>query len=189
VLPFLCLLAAVASAADPTAVETVAADSTVAASAAAAVQLPPLSGENLVEEQRSLPADLDADRSVVVMAFKKRQQVDTDACYPGVSTAAQAVGAAPWELLMLPTSMPRFARPLMRHGLIRATEEGPRQERKLMVFGDVDASRAALGIGSPDQVQILVVDRQGQVRWRQAGPCTPALLDGLTAALADGEPG
>lgn len=153
------------------------------ASPASAAPVLVATGENILEQTVALPGALDADRSVVMMAFKRRHQADSELCYPLLSSAAAEVDTVPWELLMLPTAMPGFARGLMRRGLVGSTAAGPRQERKLMVFGDVGEARELLGIPDDEQVQVMVVDRAGQVLWRQAGPCTTQLHTDLRAAL------
>jgi len=51
------------------------------------------------------------------------------------------------------------------------------------LYIDKGPFKRALGITTEDRIEVLVVDRRGNIRWQRSGPMTPSLRAELEAII------
>lgn len=153
-------------------------------------QFPRVEESNLEGRRFSLPAEFEAEYSVVFVAFRREQQADVDSWMPhlrALRLAARGIGA--YELPTLNRSY-RVMRGFIDGGMARGIPDRVARETTITLYIDKGPFKTALAITSEDQISTMVVARDGRVLWRMDGPFTPeagealaATLDGLTRPL------
>lgn len=158
----------------------------------AEARLAPLRVRALDGTVRRLPAELPAERTLVVLAFRQWQQRDVDAWIAlavsfGVPAspfgATEPLARAVVEVPVLPR---RYApvRGLIDGGMATTIADPAVLARTLTAYADVDRVVADCGIGTTERVAALVVDRSGRVSLFASGPPGPDAAEHLAAALA-----
>ncbi|GAA1622199.1 hypothetical protein [Georgenia ruanii] len=152
---------------------------------------PALEGRSLLGERIALPAELPAERTLVLVAFQRWQQpvVDgwiTRAVAAGVPPtprgAAKPMPVAVVELPVLSTGW-KPARRFIESGMVAASRDPDILARTIPVYTDVSAFRRRLQIPSTEEVHAVVVDPGGTVVARARGEVDAAAWATLAAAL------
>lgn len=156
---------------------------------------PDLSARSLLGAQLTLPADLPAKRTVVIIAFKQPQQALVDRWMDAlvdVGLPATPLGlddAAEAALIELPVLPARY-RPVRRFidgGMAKSIKVEAVLARTWTAYTDPDALRKALSIPAP-RVEVMVVTKLGEVIERASGePSDEAVRQIAAAALSKGE--
>ncbi len=148
------------------------------------IRFPTVTSENLEGRSLTLPADFAGDRNVVFVAFLMQQQKDVDSWSPWLRQAlARHPGSDFYEI---PTIQRMVApmRWMINRGMRGGIPDRAVRERTVTLYIDKGPFKAALGITSEAEIQVLLVDRAGRVRWRTTGPFTAAKAAELDRALA-----
>ena len=153
---------------------------------------PALRGVSLLGEEVRLPAELPAWRTLVLCAFRQRQQAPVDRW---IARAVDELGVAPTPLGLAPDAATavvevpclgrrwRPARRLIDGGMASSIGDPAILARTITVYGDVGAILAALGASGPDEVQARVVERNGAVVAAAAGEPEGAGWEAIADAL------
>ena len=137
---------------------------------------PEVEAKSLLGEDRSLPADLPAKRTIVIAAFLQPQQELVDRWIdalvqqgipPTPLGLASNSGAALIELPVLPKRY-RMIRGWIDGGMKRGIKLEPILARTWTAYTDVEKFREALNIPTP-RVEVMVVSRIGEVIDRASG--------------------
>jgi hypothetical protein len=166
------------------------------------VRFAPLRTRALDGTQRTLPAGLPADRTLVLLAYRQSHQRDVDAWIAlavalGVPpTPRGADGPLATAVIEVPflSSAWRPVRRLIDGGMAQGIADPDVLARTFTAYGSPLRHRRACGLDGPDptsgdrraQVEALVVERSGTVLWRASGrpmltspPGPPGLRDAL----------
>ena len=130
-----------------------------------------------------LPRDFDAERSVVIVAFQRRQQELVDSWVPWLEEQATADPGLRFYELPTIARIWAPARPFIDGGMAAAIRVPAVLQRTLTVYGDVRRLTGPLGITDRSTITILVVDRAGSVRWSGLGAFRPEVAASLREAL------
>lgn len=148
------------------------------------VLFPTLEARNLNGRTLVLPSELDGERNILLIAFQRWHQSEINSWSP----ALNALLAADPELRAYEVPMIAgfytMARPVIDAGMALAITGSAARERTLTVYTDVRQTMAALEITHPWSITLMLVDRQGQIGWRDQGSCTPRKASRLEHALA-----
>jgi hypothetical protein len=165
-----------------------------------AIEMPrlvPVEGRALDGTALELPAQLPGRWTVVVIAFRQRQQRDVDRWIDlavALGVPASPLGAAaPLEtaVVELPVLGRRYlgARRFIDGGMAASIADPVVLARTITVYTDTAAFRRRCGISTSAQVTVLLAGRDGVASWSRTGPPQPgddaALADALAAALPD----
>jgi hypothetical protein len=139
---------------------------------------------------RRLPQQLPALRTLVVVAFKQRQQADVDrwidlAVRLGVPPGPYPVDDGATAVIEVPVLGRRWlpARRLIDGGMAASIGDPVVLARTLTSYTDPTAFRRRCGIASADEVTAMVATRDGSVHFVASGPPAPWHDEGLRAAL------
>ncbi|MFU8839904.1 MAG: hypothetical protein ACNA8R_04195 [Nitriliruptoraceae bacterium] len=141
-----------------------------------------------------LPAQLPGRRTVVVIAFRQRQQRDVDrwidlAVALGVpATPLGAAVALETAVIELPVLGRRYlgARRFIDGGMAASIADPAVLARTITVYTDAAAFRRRCGIPTAEEVTVLLAGRDGVATWYRTGPPAPADRGALADALAAG---
>ena len=153
---------------------------------------PSLIGTSLLGDEVRLPADLPAERTLVLCAFKQHQQAQVDRWIEravrelGVAATplglASGAGTAVIEVPCLGRQW-RPVRRLIDGGMASSIAQPPILARTITVYGDVGAILKALEAPNRDAVQARVVRRSGEILAAAAGEPEGPGWDAIAAAL------
>jgi hypothetical protein len=155
------------------------------------VRLAPAVGRALDGTEYRLPAGLPAERTLVVLAFRQRQQADVDR-WIDLAVSLGVLGSplvAPepraTAVVEVPVLGRRYlpARRVIDGGMATAIRDPAVLARTITVYTDPVAYRRRCGITTADQVTAMVVDREGNASFQALGPPTTGRTDELTTAL------
>ena len=157
------------------------------------LRLAPLRTRALDGTRRDLPADLPAERTLVLLAYRQRHQRDVDAWIAlavarGVPpTPRGAAGVMTTAVVEVPFLSARWlpARRLIDGGMATGIADPDVLARTLTAYGAPARHRRACGLAGADgrEVEALVVDRDGTVHWHASGPPRGARDERLAAML------
>ena len=146
---------------------------------------PRLRARNLEGVDAELPGAFVGDRNVVVVAFHRNHQRLVDSWVPWFEEqAAIDPGLRFYEL---PTIGRIWApvRNVIDGGMAAAIREPVILQRTLTVYGDVTRVTRPLGIDDRSTITVLLIGRDGRVRWQGRGGFSAPLAHELEAALSE----
>ena len=148
------------------------------------MQFPDVSGRNLEGRELRLPADFASERTVVFIAFRRRQQREVDSWLPELATLRAAdPGLAVYEIPTLSSGWTPL-RGWIDGGMARGITDPAVREVTVTLYIDKDPFKDALGITSERTIQLLLLDRDGRVTYRSLGGATPEGIAALRRALS-----
>ena len=156
------------------------------------MDFPTLDGTALDGTPMRLPGGLPAQRTLVLCAFRQRQQAQVDRW---IARAVDDLGV-PATTLGLPADAPRAvievpclgrrwrpARRFIDGGMATSIADPAVLARTVTVYADVGAILRALGADGPDEVLARVVERDGTIAAAAAGEPAGAGWAAIAAAL------
>lgn len=146
-------------------------------------RFPPLQARNLNGRTLQLPAEFGGERNIALIAFRRWHQELVDSWFPYLERLlADHLDLRAYEVPMI-GGIYTLARPFIDGGMAAAIPDPAVRERTLTVYTDVGRARAVLGITSTETITLLLVDRRGQIFWRDQGGYSAERAAGLERAL------
>ena len=142
--------------------------------------LPQIESKDLDGRILHLPAELPGERTIVLVAFERKQQSNVDTWTKGLRLAGNSL---PWLELPVIDDPGALARWFIVIGMRRGIKEHALWHHVVTLYTDKEALKAALGIVSEKEVYAMVLDREGLVLSQVAGDCTEAGAAQILEAL------
>lgn len=160
-----------------------------------ASHFPPAEGRRLDGTDVSLPDDLPADATLVVVLFRDELDPLADQWARLGDRLAETYGerVATLEAPVVNKKLKVFGK-LTTVGIRGQVETEDERDRTVPLFVDVKAFRKELGLKSTGDVYAFLLDRDGRIAWRGEGDIDMEEVEDLEAAVrevlaaADGEP-
>lgn len=150
-------------------------------------RFPEVEARGLDGSRYALPDDLDADISILVVAFQRSQQQAVDSWLPSLLAIEERVpGTRVYEVPTISRTWSPL-RWMIDGGMTRGISDPAARARTLTAYTDVDRVVAALGLEGTDEITIAVVARDGQIVKQITGDFDEAHLAALEAALNSSE--
>jgi hypothetical protein len=141
-------------------------------------------GRNLEGWTFTLPFDLEGRLNVVVIAFKREQQVDVDSWMPFLGkVAATHPELRVYEIPTLARGY-RLMQSFIDGGMRRGIPDAAVRAATITLYIDKTPFKRALRIADEERIHVVLVDRDGRVHWRAAGAFDPARAEELVQRLA-----
>jgi hypothetical protein len=131
---------------------------------------PKVSGSNLLRQKLTLPRDFQGRINLVFVPFQRWHQMEVDSW--GIlaeQLEKKYAGLAYYELPTLQSSG-AFYKLFLNEGMRAGIPNPKTRERTITLYLDKADFRAALDMPDEEHIYILLVDRQGQVFFRERGP-------------------
>lgn len=151
--------------------------------AADSVHFPVVTFDNLEGKSMTLPRDFGGERNIVFVAFLMKQQKDIDTWGPFTK---QVIARTPGlDYYEIPTIKKMVApmRWMINRGMKGGIDDKSARERTITLYIDKAPFKQALGITDENIIQVLVVNRAGDVLWRTTGAFDATKGAQLEAAL------
>jgi hypothetical protein len=130
-------------------------------------KVPSLSAKRLDQTHVAIPQQLPAERTVAVVVFKREQREDAQSWIDGLGLHQRSDIA--WVRVPVWSPKDPAEQQRIEQHLAKRYPTQSDQARVLPVFTDRDAFVRAAGLGSTDQVSVLVLDREGNVLAKAQG--------------------
>lgn len=132
----------------------------IQATALGAGVLPDLKAEDLNEQAYTLPSDLPADKTLLLIAYKREQQQDLNTWIDDMGLKGSNT---PWLELPVLEDYGSWFKWFVDNGMRRGIKSEFDRSKVVTVYTDKQAFNASMGIASEDTIYLVVVNRQGQV--------------------------
>jgi len=145
---------------------------------------PAVEARSLDGKRLMLPSELEGERNLLAVAFRRNHQGDVDSWAEDFAAAERNhLGVHSYEI---PVISRRWspARGFIDGGMAAAIRDPEVLARTLTVYGDVSRVSEALGLPDRSQIAIVLCDRDGVVEWLWRGRRSPAAAAELEEALA-----
>lgn len=147
------------------------------------MKFPEVEATSLAHKKFHLPADLEGEINLVLVAFKQWHQNLVDTWIPSLQTLA--VQHRQLRVYELPT-MPRF-NPFVRF-MIDSGMRGGIPDRRvrastLCIYTNLDRFTNAIAIPDLETIHLFLLDRSGEVLWRATGGFDQDRLNELTTEI------
>lgn len=155
----------------------------VASSAPGVQSIPPLQGTALDGHAVALPRDLPGRANVLILGFSQHSQDTTTAWEQPVRNSLATTPAIGFYDMPCLEDAPSFVRPLIVRSIRRKVPDALKPWFVPMTSGEA-AWKQLVGYTdqAPDAAYVLLVDRNGNVRWQTHEPFSPARFDELASA-------
>lgn len=130
---------------------------------------PALEGENLLGKKVALPEAVRGRTTVVVTGFTHAANGQMSAWGKRLEAEYQ-----PWSIAVLEDA-PRLVRGMAISGIKSGVAEGQRGRYVILTAHEKEL-KAAAGFAVPNDAYVLVLDKDGAVKWTFHGPVTEAAL-------------
>ena len=147
------------------------------------VHFPTVSGNNLERERFVFPRDFQGELNILFVPFLRSQQIAVDSWMPYTQKLeATFADLAYYELPTIDDRTVMF-RLFLNEGMRAGIPDAIARQRTVTLYIDTEAFRAATGIPDRREMHILLVNRQGDILWRETGAFSEAKGAGLLAAI------
>ncbi len=149
------------------------------------MHFPQVSGSNLEGRRYELPSDFEGQFNLLFLPFLREHQDVVDTWVPfAKQLLAQTPGLRYYELPTLSRMNPLY-RMGIDFGMKMGIPDRAAREATITLYLDKDAYRQALAIPNEEGIVILLVDRQGEILWREQGSFSAAKGQALAQRLAE----
>jgi hypothetical protein len=146
-----------------------------------APRMPSIAAENLNERALTLPADLPAEKTLVLMAFEREQQDEVDTWIKGMDLAS---GKLPWLEVPVVGTGGSLRRSMVNGGMRMGIKDESVRERTVTLFVDRVGLLRSMGLpGEGKIILVLVMNRKGEVLTYAQGRHSADKAQLLLAAL------
>ncbi|MEM7554407.1 MAG: hypothetical protein AAF378_09965 [Cyanobacteria bacterium P01_A01_bin.84] len=144
---------------------------------------PQVSGLNLQGKKFNLPGDFSAPYNVVLLAYSQGQQSDVNTWLPLLKQAETNLSELRYyELPTLPQMNPA-ARAQLDQWMIDGIPDEENRARTITLYLDVKAFNDVLNIDNTEEIQILLVTKEGKILWQEQGSFSASKGEALQTRL------
>jgi hypothetical protein len=120
-----------------------------------------------------LPADLEGELNILLIAFQRWQQSVIDTWVPFARQLEETTEGVSYYELPVIQRMNVLARTFINEGMRAGIPDQVARERTITLYVDKLAFRQALELPSEEDIYVLLVDREGNVIWKEEGTFSP----------------
>ncbi len=148
------------------------------------VQLPTVSGKNLLRQKMVFPRDFAGDINLVFIAFQRWHQDQVDSWVPLAEEIASELPAFHYYEFPTIYQMNRLSQMFLNEGMRAGIPDVGTRGRTVTLYVDKRPLRTALAIPNESEIAVMLFDRQGQALWRTSGAYSQEKGEGLRTAVS-----
>lgn len=146
--------------------------------------------KNLSGASVELPSQFAGQMNLLFIAFHQWQQNSINTWLPLAEQLEEIVPGLHYYELPVIRQMNSFAQAFINAGMRAGIPSQDSRNRTITLYLDKESFKQSLGITSEDSIQVLLVDRSGNVLWSVKGDFYldkgEALIDALKTAIKQG---
>lgn len=132
---------------------------------------PKVDGKNLEGKSFHLPKDFEGELNLAFLAFQRAQQLVVNTWLPTADILEKIHPELRYYELPTISRLNVVSRWFINAGMRSGIKDPKSRKKTVTLYLDKRAFREALGMEDEDNIYILLMDREGTVRWRSEGPC------------------
>lgn len=148
------------------------------------IQLPTVSGKNLLRQKMAFPRDFAGDMNLVFIAFQQWHQNQVDSWVPFVAELASEFPTLHYYEFPTIYRMNRLSQMFLNEGMRAGIPDAGTRGRTITLYMDKRPFRTALAIPDESEIAVVLFDRQGQLLWRSSGAFSEEKGVGLQTAVS-----
>jgi len=149
------------------------------------IQLPTVSGKNLLRQKMVFPRDFAGDINLVFIAFQRWHQDQVDTWVPFAEKMASALSTFHYYEFPTVYQMNRLSQTFLNEGMRAGIPDTGTRGRTVTLYMDKRPFRQALAIPDESNIAVILFDRQGQVLWRSSGAYSVEKGEDLQTAVSE----
>lgn len=130
---------------------------------------PEVSGYNLMRQEFNFPEDFEGTYNLVIIPFQQVQQRDVNTWLPAAQELERIYPGLIYYELPTIYKLPTLSRTFINEGMRAGIPDQTARERTITFYLDKEEFKKALGITSEESIQLFLVDRGGNILWREEG--------------------
>ena len=146
---------------------------------------PRVSGNNLDRQEFEFPRDFEGELNLVIIPFLQKQQLDVNTWIPAAQELERSYPGLVYYELPTIYKLPALSRTFINEGMRAGIPDQTSRERTITLYLDKETFKAALKITSEDVISLFLIDRQGNILWREEGRFTEEKVTGLIEVITD----
>ncbi len=146
---------------------------------------PTIEGQNIDGRPFKLPDDFDGLYNIVLIAYSRQHQSDIDEWMPHARHLATAFPDIQVYELPVVREMAWFMREQIDYWMSSGISDPLARATTITLYTDVQTCNQDLNCPDTDEIGIALVDRFGNVVWRERGECTQAKLEDLENSIVN----
>lgn len=148
------------------------------------VQLPTVSGRNLLRQKMVFPRDFAGEMNLVFIPFQRWHQDQVDSWVPFVANLAAEFPALHYYEFPTIYRMNGLSQMFLNEGMRAGIPDKATRGRTVTLYVDKRPFRAALAIPDESDTAVILFDRQGRALWRSRGAFSVEKGEGLRTAVS-----
>ncbi len=144
---------------------------------------PQVSGYNLMRKEFKFPEDFQGNYNLVIIPFQQVQQRDVNTWLPAAQELESIYPGFIYYELPTIYELPTLSRTFINEGMRAGIPDQTARERTITFYLDKGEFKHALGITSEENIQIFLVDREGNILWQEEGLFSPEKNQSLVDQL------
>jgi hypothetical protein len=149
------------------------------------ITFPEVAGKNLKRKKYRFPQDFPAELTLVLMAFYRHHQLDVDTWLPFAEQLERSTNDLTYLELPVIYKMNPIGQFMLNEGMRAGIPDATAREKTITLYLDKPQFLDQLGIPSENSIQVLLVARNGEIRWRTTGKFTAEKGAALKTALRE----
>ena len=145
---------------------------------------PPLTAENLEKKVFSLPGDFAGEYNLLLITFESDQQREADSWLEALPDLLKGQSGISCYEISVASKEYKLARFVLNRAMRYEMKKQEQRERTFPVYIDKAPFDKSLGISSEERSTIVLVDKKGNVVWRENGLYYDIKGNAFKAALA-----
>ena len=134
-------------------------------------KFPEVRAKNLAGEHFLLPRDFEGDLNLLYLAFQREQQPMVNTWLPTADLLENMYPGLRYYELPTISRMNPFTRWFINTGMRSGISDPKARRKTITLYLDKKTFRMALGIPGEDTIAILLLNKKGEIVWREEGPC------------------
>jgi hypothetical protein len=134
---------------------------------------PVVSGFNLDRQESTFPGDFLGKYNLVIIPFQQYQQGIVNTWIPKVQEIEATYPQFAYYELPTIYEMSLISRTFLNEGMRAGIPDQTARERTITLYLDKEKFKSALDIPNEDQIYLFLVDRNGDIHWRETGSYNP----------------
>jgi hypothetical protein len=130
---------------------------------------PEVSGYNLMREEFIFPEDFEGKYNLVLIPFQQVQQRDVNTWIPPAQELERTVPGLVYYELPTIYELPTLSRTFINEGMRAGIPDQTARERTITFYLDKEEFKTALGITTEAEIQVFLVDKEGNILWQEEG--------------------
>ncbi len=144
---------------------------------------PTVSGSNLDRQEFEFPGDFEGNLNLVIIPFLQKQQLDVNTWIPAAQELERSYPGLVYYELPTIYALPALSRTFINEGMRAGIPDQTSRERTITLYLDKDSFKSALEIQTEQNIAIFLIDRKGNLLWRDEGLFSEDKLPGLISIL------